>query len=116
VTDASPLAQPTPAAAEIAAGERPAEPAVDLAAEKPSTDLAAGAQATADTSAPSVPAAGAHAAPSVSTGPRTVTPTHEVEPIDLLGSAGPAVAKRLAPVAVLLAVAVAVWLILRRRR
>jgi hypothetical protein len=122
VTEEPPLAQPTPAAAEIAAGEKPAAemaaeaPSTEPAAERPSTDLAAGVQATADTTAPSVPAAGAHAAPSVSTGPRAVTPTHEVEPIDLLGSAGPAIAKRLAPVAVLLAVAAVVWLVLRRRR
>ncbi|MBV9592874.1 MAG: SRPBCC family protein [Actinobacteria bacterium] len=37
--------------------------------------------------------------PSTATGPRTIQPRAEVEPIDLMASAGPAVAKRLAPVA-----------------
>jgi carbon monoxide dehydrogenase subunit G len=79
----SPLDQPTPAAAEIAAG---------------------GSVAAAAPPAPSEPASRqpAHAAPAA-----------EVQPIDLLGSAGPAIAKRLAPVAVLLVV---LLLVLRRRR
>ena len=38
---------------------------------------------------------------------------HEVEPIDLLGSAGPAVAKRLGPL--LAAVLILIWLLRRRR-
>jgi carbon monoxide dehydrogenase subunit G len=79
----SPLDQPTPAAAEIAAGE----PVASAAAE-PIT-------------APS-PRQPAHAAPAA-----------EVEPIDLLGSAGPAVAKRLVPVAAMVLI---LLLILRRRR
>ncbi|MBV9822951.1 MAG: SRPBCC family protein [Actinobacteria bacterium] len=56
-------------------------------------------------------------APTRSSGPtpaRRVTPA-EVEPIDLLSSAGPALAKRLAPVAAALLVAIG-WLVLRRRR
>jgi carbon monoxide dehydrogenase subunit G len=77
----SPLDQPTPAAAEIAAGEpAPAtDPVVALSARQP-----------------------AHAAPAA-----------EVQPIDLLGSAGPAVAKRLVPVAVVVLI---LLLIVRRRR
>jgi hypothetical protein len=42
-------------------------------------------------------------------------PPEEVAPIDLMASAGPAVLKRLAPVALLLAVLVLV-IVLRRRR
>lgn len=79
----SPLDQPTPAMAEIAAGEPApvvvAEPAAAPPARQP-----------------------AHAAPAA-----------EVQPIDLLGSAGPAVAKRLAPLVVGLLI---VLLIIRRRR
>jgi carbon monoxide dehydrogenase subunit G len=82
-TAESPLDQPTPAAAEIAAGEPApaavAEPAAAPPARQP-----------------------AHAAPAA-----------EVQPIDLLGSAGPAVAKRLVPVAVVVLI---LLLIVRRRR
>jgi carbon monoxide dehydrogenase subunit G len=45
--------------------------------------------------------------------PAHAAPAAEVQPIDLLGSAGPAVAKRLAPVA---AIGLILLLILRRRR
>jgi carbon monoxide dehydrogenase subunit G len=82
----SPLDQPTPAAAEIAAGEPApaAEPVADIPASTPP------------------PRQPAHAAPAA-----------EVQPIDLLGSAGPAVAKRLVPVAVVVLI---LLLIVRRRR
>jgi carbon monoxide dehydrogenase subunit G len=79
----SPLDQPTPAAAEIAAGEPAPAAVAEPAAAPPARQPA-------------------HAAPAA-----------EVEPIDLLGSAGPAVAKRLVPVAVVVLI---LLLIVRRRR
>jgi len=95
VREAPAIEQPTPAAAEIAAGERPA------------ADLAAGAQATADSTAPGTGPTSA---------PRQITPPRQVEPINLLGSAGPAVAKRMVPFVAALAVLIALAIILRRRR
>ena len=79
----SPLDQPTPAAAEIPAGEPVASAAAEPITAPP-------------------PRQPAHAAPAA-----------EVQPIDLLGSAGPAVAKRLVPVAVVVLI---LLLIVRRRR
>ncbi|MGI8666379.1 MAG: SRPBCC domain-containing protein [Jatrophihabitans sp.] len=98
VPDASPMDQPTPAAAEIAAGT-------------PVDTLPAEAGSSTAVEAGSVPAGAARP-----TGPRPAHAArpHEVEPIDLLGSAGPAVAKRLAPLAVLLALIVVI--VVRRRR
>jgi hypothetical protein len=46
--------------------------------------------------------------------PRTVAPVAEVEPIDLLGSAGPAIAKRLIPLVIPLVLVL--LFVLRRRR
>ena len=50
------------------------------------------------------------------TGPRKVAPVAAPEPIDLMASAGPAVAKRLVPVAAAAVVAVVALLVWRRRR
>jgi uncharacterized protein len=90
---ASPMDQPSPAAAEIAAG----------------------VQATADSSAPGTDPV----APTFTEQEPTSEParpvTSEVEPINLLGSAGPALAKRLAPIAAVV-LAVVLLIILRRRR
>jgi hypothetical protein len=97
-----PTEQPTPAAAEIAAGQ----------------------QAAAETSAPA-PAAVLDAPAGIAAGPGSVNgtqargshaaPVHEVEPIDLLGSAGPAVLKRLAVPVLALAALLLVVVRLRRR-
>jgi carbon monoxide dehydrogenase subunit G len=127
----SPLDQPTPAAAEISAGDKPGGeqltgmPANGQPTEQPGTDVAAGVQATADSSAPGTdPVAPTFTEPSVaasppagvqSAGPQHAAPAREVEPIDLLSSAGPALAKRLAP-AVLALLAIVLFVIARRRR
>jgi hypothetical protein len=55
------------------------------------------------------------AGPAVSTAGESAASTEEVEPIDLMASAGPAVLKRLAPAALLLGLLVVI-VILRRRR
>lgn len=52
--------------------------------------------------------------PKESPGPRIVSPHREAEPIDLLEVAGGSVAKRLVPIAAVLAVVLSVWI--RRRR
>jgi carbon monoxide dehydrogenase subunit G len=98
LAEVSPMDQPSPAAAEIAAG----------------------VQATADSSAPGTdPVAPTFTEPAATSEPASsgsARPiTSEVEPIDLLGSAGPALAKRLAPIAAV-ALAVVLLIILRRRR
>jgi uncharacterized protein len=85
-------------------------------AERPEIDVAAGVQATADSSAPGTdPIAPTFTEPAPRTSERAEIRS-EVEPINLLGSAGPAVAKRLAPVAVAGLLAVLLYVILRRRR
>ena len=60
--------------------------------------------------APSAPAAAAK--PAAQPGPTSADRTVQVEPINLIESAGPAIAKRLIPVAI---GAVLLFLILRRR-
>ncbi len=92
--DEAPAAEPSsePEPEPLPSGAGTEEPVVAAAPETP-----------AEPTAPQRPA----------TQPRIVTPPREVEPIDLLGSAGPAVAKRLAPVAVL---AVLILLVVLRRR
>ena len=129
----SPLDQPTPAAAEIAAGDKPGGeqltemPTNGPAAQQPVTDVAAGVQATADSSAPGTdPVAPTFTAPANEAAPgyrptgasnRHAAPEHaaaQVEPIDLLSSAGPAIAKRLAPAVVAL-LAIVLFVIARRR-
>ncbi|HET8583100.1 MAG TPA: SRPBCC family protein [Jatrophihabitans sp.] len=94
-----------------AAGTAPAEPAPPAASE-----AAAEAGAEPVATAPAAPAAAAtepRSEPTGSVNGRPVAaPQREVEPINLLESAGPAVAKRLAPVAV----GVVVLLIALRRR
>jgi carbon monoxide dehydrogenase subunit G len=129
----SPLDQPTPAAAEIAAGDKPGGeqvtevPTNGQPAEQPVTDIAAGVQATADSSAPGTdPVAPTFTAPANEAAPgyrptsasnRHAAPEHvapEVEPIDLLSSAGPAIVKRLAP-AVIALLAIILFVIARRR-
>ena len=81
--------------------------------------LAKPAEPAADGPAPAAPAAvsGPPLAASQPDTPQTSpeAPAEEVAPIDLMASAGPAVLKRLAPVALLLAVLVLV-IVLRRRR
>ncbi|HST46354.1 SRPBCC family protein [Jatrophihabitans sp.] len=83
-------------------GEQPVEPAAASEAAPPAQRI--------DSAAPAWSAAApvAHRPP-----PRR--PAAEVEPIDLLSSAGPAVAKRLAAPVAALALVVA-WLVIRRRR
>ncbi len=75
------------------------------------TATSAGAAAPAGTAAPVGTPAGASTAETATAGRAGQAP--DVEPIDLLSSAGPAIAKRLAPVALLLLVVV---LIVRRLR
>ena len=113
VREAPAIAEPTAAAAEIAAGERPTgvETGEQPASERPASDLAAGDEATADSTAP-----GTGRTDTTTPGPRRITPPREVEPIDLLGSAGMAVAKRLVPFVAALAVLIALAIIRRRRR
>ena len=130
---AAPGAPPTAEPAALAGGSGPAsavpanaEPAAAGHAERPAVDIAAGTQATADSTAPGTDpvaptfSASATSAEAASESARPASARHvapaEVEPIDLLGSAGPAVAKRLAPVAAALALVVALFVILRRRR
>jgi len=99
-----------------AASESPAPPspaAVSEAEPAANAEQSATAQPT-----PAAAEQAEAAAVSASPPPRPVTPSRrpgadEVEPIDLLGSAGPAVAKRLAPLAVVLIVLFWLW---RRRR
>lgn len=94
-----------PTAAEHAAAVDVAPPSESAPSESPAT----GPTATPATATP-IPTS---ARPTGS--PRPVSrPPAEVEPIDLLGSAGPALAKRLAPV-VAVAVVIIVLLIRRRR-
>lgn len=84
-------------------------------------DCLAGKLSKADGPAVAPVAAVADSAPPTPTSPTDNPPTspeapaQEVAPIDLMASAGPAVLKRLAPVALLLAVLVLV-IVLRRRR
>jgi carbon monoxide dehydrogenase subunit G len=95
------MAQPAPEAAppaEPAAAAEPAEPAAEPTEPTEPAEQAAGAPAEAEAARPA---------------PRIVLPTAEVEPIDLLEHAGPAVAKRLAPV---LAAIIALLIILRQRK
>lgn len=87
--DSSPAESAAPAESPL---DQPTPAAAEIAAGEP-------APATEPVAAPRQPA---HAAPPA-----------EVEPIDLLGSAGPAVAKRLVPVAVIVLI---LLLIVRRRR
>ncbi|MEO7287292.1 MAG: SRPBCC family protein [Jatrophihabitantaceae bacterium] len=95
------LTRPAPAAEPVVESVQPAgaEPVAAEPKDQP-------------TPAAAVTAAGGRPAASA-TGPAHAAPPREVEPIDLLGSAGPAVAKRLAPIGVLVLVIV---FVLRRRR
>ena len=104
---------PSGSAAEIAAGEP-----VASAAEQPLTDVVAGVQATADSSAPGTdpiaPTFTASSGEAASSG--ETASSGEVEPIDLLSSAGPAVLKRLAPIGLAAVLAAVLFAILRRRQ
>jgi carbon monoxide dehydrogenase subunit G len=109
-------AEAAPADAARASDATPAAdatPAPDAApAEATSTDSGP-AEATSGAAAPAAGEVSAPApAPAAQSGPRQI-PTADVEPIDLLESAGPALAKRLAP---LLAALLVVLAILRRHR
>ncbi|HEU5267855.1 MAG TPA: SRPBCC family protein [Jatrophihabitans sp.] len=103
--------EPAPAAAPAAPGAAAATPAGESA---PATTAAPTAAApAASESVAEVAAAGA--TPSAN-GRGEAKPAAEAEPIDLLQSAGPAVAKRLAPVVAAVLAAIVVFLIVRRRR
>ncbi|MFL6162495.1 MAG: SRPBCC family protein [Jatrophihabitantaceae bacterium] len=115
---------PTAAPAAMAAGPGPTS--VETAsggdtgngadAERPAAEVAAGIRATADSSAPGTePVAPTFTEPAGSSGSQPGYPAGAVEPIDLLRSAGPAMAKRLAPVVVAV-LAIVLFVILRRRR
>jgi carbon monoxide dehydrogenase subunit G len=106
-------------AGKLAGGSEPdgSPPPVESASVESAVVAAASVERPAHSPSP------AHAAPAASTEqpahgaspPHTGSPAHaaEVEPIDLLGSAGPALAKRLVPLAV---VALVLYVLLRRRR
>jgi carbon monoxide dehydrogenase subunit G len=85
----------------------PVTPAAESAAAQPAAGGTPASSAAADTSAP---AAAAEQPPS----PRRPG-VDEVEPIDLIGSAGPAVAKRLVPVLAAVLLLVVLLRLLRRR-
>jgi Uncharacterized conserved protein len=107
----APPAGTAPAEAAPAAGTAPVEPAPPASSEA-AAEVGAGPVATAP-AAPAADAAEPRSEPAGSVNGRPVaTPQREVEPINLLESAGPAVAKRLAPVAV----GVVVLLLALRRR
>jgi carbon monoxide dehydrogenase subunit G len=103
-------AQKAAPAKKTAAAEK-ADPAAVTAPVEPAPAEAAPAEATAGAVAP---AAGEESAESAAAeaGPRQL-PTADVEPIDLLENAGPAIAKRLAP---LVAALLVLLVILRRRK
>lgn len=113
---------PTPAAAGETSATGAAGGSTSAAPTVTATPSAAAAPpASANGSGPSAAAAGTAAgaagrADTAATGPRRITPTESVEPIDLMASAGPAVAKRLIPLAVAAVVALVVVLVWRRRR
>ncbi|CAN5465934.1 SRPBCC family protein [soil metagenome] len=100
-------------AGKLAAGDTPVESIEDVptateAAPGPSEEGAHAASTAAPTAAPTAP-------PTVRSVPRQLPPPiSEVEPIDLLGSAGPAVAKRLIPLAIPLLLII--FYLVRRRR
>jgi carbon monoxide dehydrogenase subunit G len=121
------------AAAAPADADVPAAPEPEPAAE---TEAKAGTAGGAGAAAQSVPASQSASAPAAtvttasaeqrsepstpaaasSNGRGAAKAAPEVEPIDLLQSAGPAVAKRVAPVVAALLAAIAVFLVVRRRR
>jgi carbon monoxide dehydrogenase subunit G len=105
-------ATPTEAAPAEAA---PSEAAPSEAAPSEATPTeAAPSEAASSGTAEAEPEAAAPAdAETARPAPRVVLPTAEVEPIDLLEHAGPAVAKRLAPI---LAAIIALLIILRQRK
>jgi carbon monoxide dehydrogenase subunit G len=103
-------------------------PAPEQTATAPAAEGAAAAAPTGESAPASAPTATATAAsesigdlaaaaatPSAN-GRGEAKPAAETEPIDLLQSAGPAVAKRLAPVLAAVVAAVVVFLVVRRRR
>jgi carbon monoxide dehydrogenase subunit G len=107
---AAPPAAPAHAAADAPTAETgPAGAAAAAAAARASAPAAASAAAAAAESA----GPASTEAPVVAQVPRREIPTAEVEPINLLESAGPAVVKRLAPIAVAL---VLLLIILRLRK
>jgi carbon monoxide dehydrogenase subunit G len=111
LTGPDPTSAPTPAAAPKAA--EPAKPAapVEMAAETPTT---------AEPAAPAAPAPAAPAAPAPAAEPekpavRTIQ-HREAAPVDLLQTAGSPVAKRVAPVAAVVAILWLLRVFLRRRK
>jgi carbon monoxide dehydrogenase subunit G len=110
--DAAPSADPVPANdAGTAAGPPAGEPAeAEGAAGSAPSEQAAGMAPAAEGAASTEPAPAP--APTRSA-PRSVGRADDVQPIDLIASAGPAVIKRLVPV---LAVILLILVILRRRR
>jgi hypothetical protein len=107
-----------PAGASDAAGAATAAPSEAPAGEGTASEAPAGAATVTETS-PGHTGNGSEAAPAAATRapaePRRFEP-YSAEPVDLLGTAGMPVVKRLAPVLVAVVVAVLVWLRLRRRR
>jgi carbon monoxide dehydrogenase subunit G len=113
----APTAEPTESAEADAQPTEPTEPTEPIEPIEQDADQPA-AERSREASA--VPAAGARADSSAGPGtaapPRRLAVQPDVEPIDLMASAGPAVAKRLAPVAAVCAVLVLIVVLLRRRR
>lgn len=102
------LTEPEAAAAPAAESTSATSTATAGAAAAATPTAASGPQHAAAEPAPAAPK------PAAATGPRKIAPAAAPEPIDLMASAGPAVAKRLIPVGVV-AVLVAVVVFWRRR-
>jgi carbon monoxide dehydrogenase subunit G len=109
-------AEPAPAAAP-ATGANGATKATAAAPVKraPAKTTAPATTTTAATASAPAAAPAAPAAPAKAAAPKVI-PAREVEPIDLMASAGPAVAKRLIPLAGGVAVLLAILFVLRRRK
>ncbi|MHA3702895.1 SRPBCC family protein [Jatrophihabitans sp. YIM 134969] len=109
-------AEPAPAPEQAGPAETSA-PVAESTSTATSTATAGAAAAPTPTAAtaPKHAAAGATPAPAA-TGPRKVAPVAAAEPIDLMASAGPAVAKRVVPLVAGIVVAVVAFVLLRRRR
>ncbi|MCW2541084.1 MAG: coxG2 [Frankiales bacterium] len=103
-------------AGKLGADEEPeAAPSLAAVPDASSDGVAASAEGASVTAGPAAAQSPATVPSPTVSKPRVVTPPAEVEPIDLLGSAGPAVAKRLLP---LLAVplGIVIFVLVRRLR
>ncbi len=108
--------QPASAAAQTPAPGAPAGAAAPSTAATATATGAAGPQSDPTESVADPAAATSSSSSSSSNGRTPSRPSAEAEPIDLLQSAGPAVAKRAAPVLAALLAAIVVFLVVRRRR